>query len=126
MAKQAVADKAPEPPVEREPHNALYEALRKVLLAGIGAVAIAQDEIDDLVAKLVERGEIAEKDGKKLIHEVNERRKKESKKAEDQVSKRLEDVLNRMNVPKKSDIDALSDKIATLTKKVDALKKPES
>jgi polyhydroxyalkanoate synthesis regulator phasin len=31
-----------------------------------------------------------------------------------------------MNVPKKSDIDALSDKIATLTKKVDALKKPES
>jgi poly(hydroxyalkanoate) granule-associated protein len=125
MAKQAVVEKTPEPPAEREPHNPLYESLRKVLLAGIGAVAIAQDEIDDLIAKLVERGEIAERDGKKLIHEINERRKKESRKAEDQVSKRLEDVLNRMNVPKKSDIDALSEKIAVLTKKVDELKKHE-
>lgn len=124
MAKQAVAEKAPEPHEEREPHNAVYEALRKVLLAGIGAVAIAQDEIDDLVARLVERGEIAERDGKKLVREINERRKKESKKAEDQISKRLEEVLSQMNVPTKSDIDALSEKIAALTKKVDELKKP--
>ena len=67
MAKQTAVEKAPEPPVEREPHNALYEALRKVLLAGISVVAIAQEEIDDLVEKLVERGEIAEKDGKKFV-----------------------------------------------------------
>ena len=124
MAKQTAVEKAPEPPVEREPHNALYEALRKVLLAGIGVVAIAQEEIDDLVEKLVERGEIAEKDGKKLIHEINEKRKNQSKKAEDQVSKRIEDALDRMNVPRKSDIDALGEKITVLTAKVDELKKP--
>ena len=124
MAKQAAVEKAPEPPVEREPHNALYEALRKVLLAGIGAVAIAQEEIDDLIEKLVERGEIAEKDGKKLIHEINEKRKKQSKKAENQVSKHIEETLDRMNVPRKSDIDELSEKINVLTAKVDELKKP--
>jgi poly(hydroxyalkanoate) granule-associated protein len=123
MAKQASVEKAPEPPAEREPRNALYEALRTVLLAGIGAVAIAQEEIDDLVEKLVERGEIAEKDGKKLIHEINEKRKHQSKKTEDQVSKRIEDALERMNVPRKSDIDALGEKINELTVKVDELKK---
>ncbi|HCV43234.1 MAG TPA: poly(hydroxyalkanoate) granule-associated protein [Bacteroidetes bacterium] len=123
MAKQAPVEKAPEPPVEREQRNALYETLRKVLLAGIGAVAIAQEEIDDLVEKLVERGEIAEKDGKKLIHEINEKRKHESKKTEDQVSKRIEDALDRLNVPRKSDIDALGEKINELSAKVDELKK---
>jgi len=123
MAKQAAVEKAPEPPEEREPHNAIYEALRKVLLAGIGAVAIAQEEIEDLVQKLVERGEIAEKDGKKLINEVNEKRKGQSKKAEDQASKHIEDILDRMNVPRKSDIDALGEKINVLTAKVDELKK---
>jgi poly(hydroxyalkanoate) granule-associated protein len=123
MAKTASVEKAPEPTVEREPHNALYETLRKVLLAGIGAVSIAQEEIDDLVKKLVERGEIAEKDGKKLIHEMNEKRKHQSKKTEDQVSKRIEDVLDRMNVPRKSDIDALGEKIGELSAKVDELKK---
>lgn len=107
----------------KEEHNALFEAARKVLLAGIGAVALAQDEIEDFVDRLVERGEIAEKDGKKLVNEVMDRRKNDVHKAEDEVNKRIEDVLDRMNVPTKGDIDALSEKIAALTKKVEELKK---
>jgi poly(hydroxyalkanoate) granule-associated protein len=103
--------------------NPLLEATRKVLLASIGAVALAQEEIEAFVNKLVERGEIAEKDGKKLVRDVMEKRKKEAKKAEDELDKRLEDLLDRMNVPTKSDIEALSAKITALSKKVDALKK---
>jgi poly(hydroxyalkanoate) granule-associated protein len=108
---------------ERKP---LLEAARKVLLAGIGAFALAQDEIEDFVNRLIERGEIAEKDGRKLIREVMDRRKKDAEKAEDQVGKRVEEVLDRMNVPTKSDIEVLGDKIAALSKKVDELKKAQS
>ncbi len=103
--------------------NPLLEATRKVLLASIGAVALAQEEIEAFVNKLVERGEIAEKDGKKLVRDVMEKRKKEAKKAEDELDKRIEDLLDRMNVPTKSDIEALSAKITALSKKVDELKK---
>lgn len=108
---------------EKEEHNALYEAARNVLLAGIGAVALSQDKIEDFVNRLVERGEIAEKDGRKLVREVMERRKKEAQKAEDEVNKRVEEILERMKVPSKADIDALSEKITVLSKKVDELKK---
>jgi poly(hydroxyalkanoate) granule-associated protein len=107
----------------KEEHSPLLDAARKVLLAGIGAVALAQDEIEDFVNKLVERGEIAEKDGKKLVREVMDRRKKDAEKAEDEVSKRVEEILDRMNVPTKADIEALGDKIASLSKKVEDLKK---
>lgn len=107
----------------KEEHNPLLEAARKVLLAGIGAVALAQDEIEDFVTRLVERGEIAEKDGKKLVREVMDKRKKDAEKAEDEVSKRVEEILDRMNVPTKADIEALGEKIASLTKKVEDLKK---
>jgi poly(hydroxyalkanoate) granule-associated protein len=107
----------------QEEHKPFVEAARKVLLAGIGAVALAQDEIEDFVNRLVERGEIAEKDGRKLVREVMDRRKKETDKAEDVVSKRVEEILDRMNVPTKADIEALGDKIALLSKKVDELKK---
>ncbi len=106
--------------------NPLLEAARKVLLAGIGAVALAQEEIEDFVSKLVERGEIAEKDGKKLVREVMDRRKKETEKAEDEFSKRIEDILDRMNVPTKADIELLSEKISALSKKVDELKKTQA
>lgn len=108
---------------EEMERNPLLEATRKVLLASIGAVALAQEEIEAFVNKLVERGEIAEKDGKKLVRDVMDKRKKEAKKAEDELDKRMEDLLDRMNVPTKSDIEALSAKITALSKKVDELKK---
>ena len=110
----------------KEERSPLFEAARKVLLAGIGAVALAQEEIEEFVNKLVERGEIAEKDGRKLVREVMDKRKKDAEKAEDEMSKRVEEILDRMNVPTKADIEALGSKIAALTKKVDELKKGQS
>lgn len=108
---------------EKAERSPLVEAARRVLLAGFGAVALAQEEVEDFVNRLVERGEIAEKDGKKLVRDVMEKRKKEAKKAEGELDKRVEQILGRMNVPSKSDIEALSAKITALTKKVEELKK---
>jgi poly(hydroxyalkanoate) granule-associated protein len=106
--------------IERTP---LVELAHKVLLASMGAVALAQEEVEEFVGRLVERGGIAEKEGRKLVLDVVEKRKTEAKKAEDEVDRRLEDLLSRMNVPTKNDIDALSAKITALSKKVDELKK---
>jgi poly(hydroxyalkanoate) granule-associated protein len=101
--------------------NDVFEAVRKVVLAGIGGVALAQDEIAKFLNKMVERGEIAEKDARKLLDEVTSRRKEQAKKAEKEVDTRMEELLARMNVPTKTDIEALSDKISKLTEKVEAL-----
>ena len=109
--------------VEVEEGNPILGLLRRVLLAGVGVVVLTQEEIEKVVTRLVERGEIAEQDGKKLVHEVMDKRKKGAKKAEDEMDKRVTEILDRMNVPTKSDIEALSAKITVLTKKVDELKK---
>jgi polyhydroxyalkanoate synthesis regulator phasin len=105
---------------EKESRSRFYETARKLLLAGAGAVALAQDEAEQFLERLVERGEIAEKDARKLVREMTEKRRKN---AGGELEKRMEDLLDRMNVPSKSDIEALSDKIATLTEKVEDLKK---
>jgi poly(hydroxyalkanoate) granule-associated protein len=110
-------------PKNGKERNPLLEASRKVLLAGIGAVALAQDEVEDFVDRLIERGEIAEKDGRKLVREIMDKRKKTTHEAEEKMGKQVEEILDRLNVPTKADIEALSDKIAALTKKVDELKK---
>ncbi len=101
----------------------MFEALRRVLMATIGAAAIAQDEIEALVNRLVERGEIAEKDGKSLMREVMEKRKSRASNVEKEIGKHVDSVLERMNIPTKADVDALSQKIAALSKKIDELKK---
>lgn len=111
--------------LEEENHRFLNIA-RKLVLASIGAVALAQEELELFIDKLVERGEIAEQDGKKLINDVMERRKKLQKKTEDEMNKQIEQMLDRMDVPTKADIDALSKKIAALSKKIDELNKAQA
>jgi poly(hydroxyalkanoate) granule-associated protein len=109
--------------------NAMLETARKVLLAGIGAVALAQDEIEEFVSKLVERGEIAEKDGRRLINDIADKRKSRTEKVRtdigSEVDKRMESLLKRMNIPSKSDIEGLNRKISALSRKIDQLKKAQ-
>lgn len=119
--------------VATETATSMTAAVRRVLLAAVGAVALTKDEIEDFVGKLVERGEIAEQDGRKLVKDVLARRHVETEKvteqvgeqfekAETMIDQRIESVLARLNVPTKSDIDALTKKISELAEKVDALK----
>ena len=108
-----------------ESTNAFLTGVRRVLMAGIGAVALTQEQIEDFVSKLVERGEIADGDARKLLVDVLDRRKKilqgGTKKAEVEYERRVEGLLSRMNIPTKSEIDLLSEKIALLSDKVDEL-----
>ncbi|MCB9419704.1 MAG: phasin family protein [Ardenticatenaceae bacterium] len=105
-----------------ESGSSLLAGVRRVLMAGVGAVALAQEEVEEFVKKLVDRGEIAEKDGRKLVDDIMEKRKSRAQKAEDALENRIEGLLDRMNVPTKSDIDDLSKKITLLAEKVDELK----
>ncbi len=126
--RKAVKDTATS--IEKSP---LLAAAHRVLLAGVGAVALAQEEIEDFVNRLVERGEVAEADGKKMLKDVLEKRKsvlektaeaiENPKKVVDDVEKRVEEAIAKLNIPTKDEIEALGAKITALTKKVDELKK---
>ena len=124
MPTKPKVEEVVEEPKDKSQHQ-MMELLRRMFLATIGAAVIAQEEIEALVNRLVERGEIAEKDGKKLINEVMDKRKSKSESVGDEISKNIEGVLNRMNIPSKADVDALSQKITGLSKKIDELKKSE-
>lgn len=106
--------------------GALLEGLRRILMAGIGVAVLAQEEIEDFVTKLVDRGEIAENDGRSLVSDVLERRRTElqrrSREAGNEVDRRIEGMLTRLNVPTQSEIKQLSDQISELSKKVDELR----
>jgi polyhydroxyalkanoate synthesis regulator phasin len=109
-------EKAKEAAVEE--HDKLQEALHRVMLAAVGTVGLVQDELEHFVNKAVERGQIAEKDARKTARVVGEKRKDAGK----EVDKRFEDMLVKMNIPTKNDLNALNDKIADLAQKVDSLK----
>jgi poly(hydroxyalkanoate) granule-associated protein len=102
-----------------------FNVARKVLLAAVGASALAQEEIEDFVNRLIEKGEVAEKDGRQLIKELLERRKKRAERLEDVWEAGFERLLSAMNIPTKSDITELSKRVAELGKQIEQLKKSQ-
>ncbi len=112
----------------------LREAAHKLFLASVGAVAMVQDTMVGCLARFVERGEVVEQEGRQLVRQRMEKRKHQVRKfarrqeevameADVEMEAEVEGLLNRMNVPTKSDIDALGAQVAELTKKVDELKR---
>jgi poly(hydroxyalkanoate) granule-associated protein len=116
---------AGEMPTPEEAQRSLTDSLRRVMLASIGAVALTKDELDSFIKKLVALGEVAEEEGKKLMTELTEKRKRKTGEAEEMASTRVHEMMEKMDIPTRQDIKALSDKINALTKKVDDLKKSQ-
>ena len=110
--------------------HSFIELVRKMLLAGVGAVAMSRDETEQLVNKLVERGELAQKDAEKLLRDVQARLRQgrpdvqeQAEKVTSRAQQGMEDFLNRLNIPSKRDIEDLSAKIAQLAARVEELRK---
>ncbi len=125
MKQQVEQAKQDTEKVVAEETSKLQEALHRVMLAAVGTLGLFQDEMEHFVNKAVERGQIAEKDARKTMNDVTEKRKdagKEVDKRFKEVDKRFEDMLVKLNIPTKNDITALNDKIADLTQKVESLK----
>lgn len=100
---------------------------RKVALAGLGVVTLAQEELSSLFSSLVARGTTTEQKTLKMVTKQVETRQKEArnaaKRVESEVEQRFEDLLHRMNIPSKNDIEKLNRKVATLNKKINDLSK---
>jgi len=109
---------------KREP---FADLVRKIALASVGAVVLAQEEIEDFIGKLVQKGELAEKDGKTLVQDLIEKRKQsEPEKAAPHavtsaIDTTVDKVLHKINIPTKSDVEELAKKIDEIDKKIEAL-----
>ncbi|RIK34546.1 MAG: hypothetical protein DCC55_32900 [Chloroflexi bacterium] len=118
----------------------LYLLTRKVLLASLGAAALTLEQASALVDKLAERGEGVEANLQKWANELSSGSDAPTSArgsgsdapagtvagstmnmAGKALEESIEVILSRLNVPTKSDIEALSRKISLLNQKVSAL-----
>ena len=102
-------------------HGPLYDATRMILMAAVGAASLAQDEVSGFVDRLVERGEMADVEARKLVREVLDRREKIETDRKTRAKK-----SGAEGAATKADVDALTARIAELTRQIEELKKAKS
>jgi polyhydroxyalkanoate synthesis regulator phasin len=100
---------------------ALFDILRNALLAGFGV----QERVKEFIDELVKKGELSESQGAKLVKEWSEKAEKNTDEISKSLNELIEKTLSKMNLPTKSNIDKLDEKINSLSSRIEKIEKTE-
>jgi len=109
----------------REVPADVMEAAQKIWFAGLGAMALAQEETSRLFAALVEKGEEMEKAGETPIARVKGAAgtaEESWKRIQALIDAQVTAALHRLGVPTRDEIAELGRRIEQLTASIEALK----
>lgn len=105
---------------------------REVWLAGLGALATVEEEGSKLFGRLVDRGQQFEDERRSELEAARETAEAQGEEALEQIEEASEETrtlltdtvnqaLERFGVPTRTEVDRLSEKVNTLSKRVDEL-----
>lgn len=97
----------------------MKDLLKKSMLAGLGFAVVSKEKIEESVRELIEKGNISEQEGRKLVQEMIGNAEKAKGDMEKMVDKYVEKALNRMDIVRKSDLQELQNSIADIQQRLD-------
>lgn len=99
----------------------LRESAHKIWLAGLGALATAEEQGEKLFRHLVEKGENLESQGREGVKEAKGRVESAWGDVEGKLDEAVAGVLHRLGVPTRDEIQTLTERIEELNAKVQEL-----
>jgi len=101
------------------PVETLQGSVEQVWLAGLGALALTEEEGSKFFHSLVKKGEVMEKKSKARLDDVVDAAKKVPATAISTIERRTDEtfkqVMQRLGIPTRKDIDLLNRRIEKLT-----------
>lgn len=97
----------------------MIELVKKALLTGVGVAALSKEKAEELVKDIVEKGKMTEQEGQKLVDQLLTSSEEARKELQKQIETKVQAALEKMDLAKKSELDALKLEIEELRKKLD-------
>ena len=101
----------------------MADVLKKAMLAGIGAVVLTKEKIEELVDELIKKGELSKEDRAKFIHELAEKVELRSREVKKWVDETVKVAMSKVKVVKTEEIELLREQVDDLTKTIARLEK---
>lgn len=98
----------------------MIELIEKVMLTGLGTIALSQKKVEELVNDLKSQFRLSEDEGKALLERLTSVTKESREKAREMVETEVNRVVDRLGLVKKSDYDLLLARVEALEKKITA------
>jgi poly(hydroxyalkanoate) granule-associated protein len=114
----------------REGEEDLRQSAHKIWLAGLGALAVAEEEGGKVLQRLVAKGEQFEARGRGQVERAKGKLKEATGRTEEALGKvgheleeRMKALLRRMEVPTRSELDELARRVEEMSRKVEGLRR---
>lgn len=96
----------------------MVDTLRKLLLAGLGALDMTEEKAKAVFADLTARGEMSEKEAKELISSWSKRATEQREHLQKDIEQSVHRAMNAMGIARQAEIDALKARINDLEAKL--------
>jgi polyhydroxyalkanoate synthesis repressor PhaR len=101
----------------------MADVLKKAMLAGIGAVVLTKEKVEELVDELIKKGELSKEDRAKFIHELAEKAELRSREVKKWVDETVKVTMSKVKMAKAEEMEALRKEMDGLTKTIARLEK---
>ncbi|RFU60132.1 phasin family protein [Bacillus sp. V59.32b] len=94
----------------------MRDILKKGFALGLGAVITSKEQAEKLVDELVKKGEISRGESKEFVNELIQKGEETQNQIDEMIQKRQKELLDRLNLATKEDIQRLEQRISALEK----------
>jgi len=98
----------------------MVDALRKLLLAGLGTLDLTEEKAKAIFNDLVARGELNEKDARELVSGWAKRAAEQRDRLQQDVERTVAKTMSAMGLANKSEVETLTARVAELEQKLAA------
>jgi polyhydroxyalkanoate synthesis regulator phasin len=103
----------------------MFKEIRKGLMAGIGAVLLTREKVEEATRKLVKEAKLSEEDARRLTEELVESGEKQFTRLEKALSDTFKGGLDNLGVGRQDAFDRLKHKVDALEIRLSILEKAQ-
>jgi len=96
----------------------MFEYLKKTLLTGVGLALRSKKEIEELAKEFAEKSRMDQDEAREFLKECEEKYEEAKEGFDKKVEVTIEKILKKLDLPSRSDIKALNERMDALTKKL--------
>jgi polyhydroxyalkanoate synthesis regulator phasin len=95
----------------------IAEIIKKAMLVGLGA----QEKAKEFVEELVKAGELSKSEASTLVKEWTSKAEESTKEFDKRVKETVANILEKLNIPSRDDMEKLEKKVQTLNARLKKL-----
>jgi polyhydroxyalkanoate synthesis regulator phasin len=97
----------------------MFEIIKKSIFAGIGALMVTEEKVQEVIADFVQKGELTQKEGETLINELQKVLQDNKAKFTTMIDERVKCIMDDLNILTKEDLAETEKNIKKEVSKLD-------